>query len=75
MKPPGAAGRRAAVVPAGTLSPACAALWHPGRSPSSGLGRGGTRLPPAPVAARPLNQRSSPNAWTARTGVERGVEA
>jgi hypothetical protein len=43
VKPPGAAGRREAVVPAGTLSPAFAALWHPGRSPSSGLGRGGAR--------------------------------
>jgi hypothetical protein len=52
VKPPGAAGRRAAVVPAATLSPACAALWHPGRPPSSGVGRGGTRLPPAPVAAK-----------------------
>ena len=75
VKPPGAAGRRGAVVPAGALAPACAALWHPGRPPSSRLGRGGTRLPPAPVAARPLNQRSSPNARTARTGFERGVEA
>ena len=75
VKPPGAAGRRAAVVPAGTLSPACAALWHPGRSPSSGLGRGGTRPPPAPVAAKPLNQRSSLVTKYSQDSVGRGVEA
>ena len=75
VKPPGAAGRREAVVPAGTLSPACAALWHPGRSPSSGLGRGGTRPPPAPVAAKPLNQRSSLVTTCSQDSVLRGVEA
>jgi hypothetical protein len=42
----------------GALPPACDAHWHPGRPPSSGLGRGCARLPPAPVDARPLDQRS-----------------
>jgi len=41
----------------------------------AGLAGGGHAPTAAPVAAKPLNQRSSPNARTARTGFERGVEA
>jgi hypothetical protein len=79
MGPPWGEGRAGArLCPQGlfrALAPPFGTQAGPLLTPSSGLGRGGACVPPAPIAAKPLNQRSSLVTKYSQDSVGRGVEA